>query len=43
MLAYLLTNLNIQLDIVNRAQTIIYKVIINFENNCKLFQFGICY
>lgn len=39
----LLTNLCIQLNIVNRARTIVYEVILNPEDNCKLFQFRICY
>lgn len=41
--AYLLINLSIQLDIVNKAGTIIYRVISDPKSNCKLFWLGIYY
>ena len=41
--AYLLTNLNILLNIVNGVRAIVYKIISNIESNCKLFWFRICY
>lgn len=35
--ACLLTNLSIQLSIINKTKKIVYKVIFNYKNYCKLF------
>ena len=35
----LLTNLSIELGMVNKAQTTVYEFIPNLEGNCKLFRF----